>query len=113
MEYPAGFAKPDRYELWFNTRLRQKYRDQLTGKQCYQLRSSMLQEKPMLRQRLSSDRVVFLIPGSGSSVGPTMRANRGIYLDPHISLRDDARHPGMIESGQLDGARRNPQSGNR
>jgi hypothetical protein len=88
MEYPGGFAKPDHCELWFNTRLGQKYRDKLTGKQCYQFRSSMLQEEPMLRQRLSSDRVVFVIPGSGSSVGPTMRANRATGLDLHTFCCD-------------------------
>ena len=88
MEYPDGVAKSDRYELSFNTRLGQKYRDQLTGKQCYQFRSSMLQEEPMLRQRLSSERVVFVIPGSGSSVGPTMSANRVIYLDLHTFCCD-------------------------
>jgi len=88
MEYPDGVAKPDRYWLWFNTRLGQKYRDQLTGKQCYQFRSSMLQEGPMLRQRLASERVVFAIPGSGSSVGPTIRANRVFYLDLHTFCCD-------------------------
>jgi hypothetical protein len=48
----------------------------------------MLQEEPMLRQRFSSERVVFVIPGSGSSVGPTMRANRVIYLDLHTFCCD-------------------------
>jgi hypothetical protein len=49
--------------------------------QCYQFRCSMLQEDPMLGQRLSLERVVFLISGPGSYVGPTMRANRVIALD--------------------------------
>jgi len=47
----------------------------------------MLQE-PMLRQRISSERVVFVIPASGSSGAPTMRANRVIYLGLHTFCGD-------------------------
>jgi hypothetical protein len=46
MEYPDGVAKSDRHALCFNTRLGQKYRDQLTGKQCYQFRFSKCKKNP-------------------------------------------------------------------
>jgi len=80
MEYPDGFVKSDRYEQWFNSRLGQKYREQLTGEQCYQFRRRMSQE-PMLHTRLSSERIVFVIPQFDHSMRSTIRANRVVYLD--------------------------------
>jgi hypothetical protein len=88
MEHIDGIAKPDRYERWFNTRLGQKYRDDFTGKQCYQFRCNMLQEKSITHQPLASDRIVFMIPEFRSNVDGTLRANRVIYLDLEIFCGD-------------------------
>jgi hypothetical protein len=88
IESPNGWAKPNKYKKWFNQYVAPKYKDMLTGEDCYYFRCSLLHQGSSQNPNSRYSRIFFIEPSVTRNIYHCNKVNDALNIDVRIFCKD-------------------------